>query len=186
MDESLNRIIETYDERGKILDDVNDAAPWLKLYRETTWLQIREAFQIGSVVLDAGGGTGLFARALAAQGRQVVLADITHSMLVRARSNAPSDGQASRFQCVRADIANLGMFRDGVFDGVLCTQTLNFIRDRSLAFNEFYRVLRLGGTLFCDVDGAFRWVVIEMLAGRIDNAISVAKGRDAARSIVNT
>ncbi len=229
-DGPLDAIISTYNDRGRIIEKVNDVAPWLKLYREASWPGIERAFPVDSMILDAGGGTGIFARKLANQGRRVVIADATHSMLVRALSmpasdgavsdgaasdgavsdgavsdgaasdgaasdgaasdgaasdSAASDGAASRsLRCIEADIGNLGMLRSHTFDGVLCTQMLNFISDRKKVFGEFYRVLKPGGVLFCDIDGAFRWAIVETLAGRISNAIEILKGRDAARSIM--
>ena len=209
-DGPLDAIISTYNDRGRIIEKVNDVAPWLKLYREASWPGIERAFPVDSMILDAGGGTGIFARKLANQGRRVVIADATHSMLVRALSmpasdgaasdgaasdgaasdgaasdGAASDGAASRsMRCIEADIGNLGMLRSHTFDGVLCTQMLNFISDRKKVFGEFYRVLKPGGVLFCDIDGAFRWAIVETLAGRISNAIEILKGRDAARSIM--
>ena len=201
----LDAIISTYNDRGRIIEKVNDVAPWLKLYREASWPGIERAFPANSMILDAGGGTGIFARKLANQGRRVVIADATHSMLVRALSMPASDSVASdsvasdsvasdsvasdsvasrSLRCIEADIGNLGMLRSHTFDGVLCTQMLNFISDRKKVFGEFYRVLKPGGVLFCDIDGAFRWAIVETLAGRISNAIEILKGRDAARSIM--
>lgn len=184
-DGPLDAIVATYNERGRIIEKVNDVAPWLKLYREASWPEIERAFPVDSMILDAGGGTGIFARKLANQGRRVVIADAAHSMLVRALNMPASDRATSRsLRCIEADIGNLDMLRSDTFDGVLCTQTLNFISDRRKVFGEFYRVLRPGGVLFCDIDSAFRWAIVETLAGRISNAIEILKGRDAARSII--
>lgn len=97
-------------------------------------------------LLDAGCGTGAFARALIAEGvspGRVTLLDPSEEMLARC-----ADIQANR---VNGRLEALP-FRDGSFDMVTCAWALETVQDPGLAIRELCRVVRPGGVLcviFC-------------------------------------
>ena len=97
-------------------------------------------------LLDAGCGTGAFARALIAEGAtpgRVTLLDPSEKMLARC-----ADIQAHRVKG-RLDAIP---FQDARFDMVTCAWALETVQDPDLAVQELCRVVRPGGALcliFC-------------------------------------
>ena len=66
---------------------IYDGDPYWKIYREITWKHMKPYLprRSGAKVLDAGGGTGVWAVKLARSGFQVTLADTSQGMLESAR-----------------------------------------------------------------------------------------------------
>jgi ubiquinone/menaquinone biosynthesis C-methylase UbiE len=94
----------------------------------------------GELILDAGSGTGIFAREFLAQGADIVGLDISFAMLRRA---AEKNGTlASRG--VAADMTHLP-FGDGAFDKSVSVTALDFIADARRAIGELFRVTKQGG-----------------------------------------
>jgi ubiquinone/menaquinone biosynthesis C-methylase UbiE len=105
-------------------------------------------------ILDAGAGTGYWSQVLARQvpsGRVVAL-DFSWPYLMRARAAAALSG---RVQLVQADL-QVTPFRDGSFDGVLCSGVLDTFSDPLPAFREFHRLLRPEGRLVLIIRGKAR------------------------------
>lgn len=110
--------------------------------REIARLLITDAgLRPGIPFLDAGVGTGRFARPLAEAGARVVGADVSAKMLARLRPIAPSVG------LVRADLRRLP-FADRVFGGVLMVHVLHLIADWKRVIAEIRRVLRPGAGFY--------------------------------------
>lgn len=100
-------------------------------------------------ILDIGGGTGRYAAWLAARGHRVVLADLSPTLLERARARfeGSSLGEAVE-EITVADARDLGRWGSGSFDGALCLGPfyhLTDARDRDRAASELGRILRPGG-----------------------------------------
>ena len=100
--------------------------------------------------LDVGCGMGRHSFEALRRGARVVAADLDGAALgeVGAMAAAMSDeGQVpfgASFDCVRADVLRLP-FRDGTFDRVIASETLEHIPADSLAMSEINRVLAPGG-----------------------------------------
>lgn len=89
--------------------------------------------------LDLGCGDGAVSGAVPAD--SLTLADVSAVALTRARARLPE-----------ADVAELELdaplpFPDGAFDLVVCTETLEHVRDVQLLLSEVRRVLEPGGRL---------------------------------------
>lgn len=110
---------------------------------EAGWSSLRALYseEFDGTVLDAGGGTGIYATALEASGLDVFLADVDEHMLDTARSR----GLSAR-RVVRADVTALP-FADASFDGVHVAHVLHVVEDWRRAIGEFARVVRPGGTV---------------------------------------
>lgn len=92
------------------------------------------------LVLDAGAGTGRYARlALARGARAVVAIDRSEAMLARA---APGTGR------VRADAAHLPISTRSI-DVIVSGLMLPDVADLRAVVTEWHRVLRRGGVLVC-------------------------------------
>lgn len=107
------------------------------------------AVQPGERVLDLACGTGVVARAVAAQrggAGEIVGLDRNPGMLATARAVAADlpiewrEGDATALP-----------FADGAFEVVLCQQGLQFFPDQSAALAEVHRVLAAGGRALLSV-----------------------------------
>ncbi|MBI4551939.1 MAG: methyltransferase domain-containing protein [Candidatus Latescibacteria bacterium] len=94
----------------------------------------------GRRVLDAGCGTGRQSIYALNQGARLVVGiDLSEPMLNQAR-------RKGRMKLLRADLCVLP-FSDASFDVVICSFTLDYVRDFSLAIAELSRVTVPGGTV---------------------------------------
>ncbi len=100
-------------------------------------------------ILDAGAGTGLVGAALAARGyRDLVAADLSHRMLVRA------EAKGVYREHHKADLTKPLGFPDASFDALLSIGTSGYLQ--GLVFAEFARVVRPGGHIvFLVGDGTY-------------------------------
>ena len=105
-------------------------------------------------LLDAGCGTGNYARALLAHVGRISAVDMNEPMLERARGKLAAEHRHGRIDFHRATIDALP-FEDAVFDGVMVNQVLHHL-DLAAAddypvyrkvFAEFARVLKPGGAV---------------------------------------
>jgi SAM-dependent methyltransferase len=90
--------------------------------------------------LDVGCGDGRLTAELDA--RELTAADVSRAALERARRRLP---EAARIVELEPD-APLP-FDDGAYELVLCTETIEHVRDVQLLLSELRRVLRPGGRL---------------------------------------
>jgi demethylmenaquinone methyltransferase/2-methoxy-6-polyprenyl-1,4-benzoquinol methylase len=89
-------------------------------------------------LLDVGGGTGNYALALAGDGWEPLVADLSAPMLERAA--------AKGLDTVQADATALP-FEDSSFDAVTMISMIHHVTDQAAAVREAQRVLRPGGRL---------------------------------------
>lgn len=103
--------------------------------------------------LDAGCGTGILARALAARGCRVTGVDASSRMIQEARNSKSDQGHdlvnGPVFEVVKT-IESLG-FDQSRFDGIVCSSVLEYVEDPNKAIEQFYRVLKPGGVLLVSV-----------------------------------
>ena len=101
----------------------------------------------GSRVLDVPTGSGVALRGLRpGQGLDVVAADISTTMLGRARATAARLGVADQVTATVADVGDLP-FDDGTFDLVVSFTGLHCFPDPHRAITEMVRVLAPGGAI---------------------------------------
>jgi ubiquinone/menaquinone biosynthesis C-methylase UbiE len=113
-----------------------------------------ERVAAGERVLDLGCGDGAFAAELVAAGCEVVMADVAHEALRRARARVPG-AEAVRL----AEGAPLP-FPDGAFDVVWAGEVLEHVADVVGLLAEVRRVLRWGGRLLVTTPWHGRLVVV--------------------------
>ncbi len=100
-------------------------------------------------VLDVGTGTALIPVELCRQVStcRVMAADLSTAMLEQARYRIEIAGMIGRIQLDRSD-AKAMLYRDGMFDLVMCNGTLHHFADPLVVLNESLRVTAPEGWLF--------------------------------------
>ena len=98
-----------------------------------------ESLEPAHTALDLGCGDGALSNAVRAD--RLTLADVSAVALARARERVP------RAEVVELDPDVPLPFTDGSFDLVVCTETLEHVRDLQLFLSEVRRVLVPGGRL---------------------------------------
>ncbi len=120
-----------YDRQAKTYDTTRGASP-------SVLRPLREALEgaPGRALLDIGGGTGNYARALHEEGWDPLVIDLNAAMLARA--------EAKGLRTLQADAAALPM-PDESTDAAMLISMLHHVPGWSAALQEAQRVLRPGG-----------------------------------------
>lgn len=126
-----------YAHQARSYDDTRGASP--SVLRP---LRAALAAAPGARLLDLGGGTGNYARALREDGFEPLVGDLSQAMLERSRGK----GLAAE----RLDVTSLP-FADGEWDAVTMISMLHLVPDWRAALAEATRVLRPGGVLVLQV-----------------------------------
>jgi ubiquinone/menaquinone biosynthesis C-methylase UbiE len=161
MDEQMSSVIAHHDWWAETYDD--DVSS-MTLYNRITLDNIKRFLpeDKDALVLDAGGGTGLWAVEVAKLGYKVVLTDISTGMLDKARNKVASLGLEDRIRIRVSDIRSMPEFAEGEFGMIICEgDPLSYCGDHQAAVREFSRVLRSGGTVVASVDNlvsALNWL----------------------------
>lgn len=129
------------------------------IYEQTRYIPAEILRQIASLIvwdmpmpfaspfLDAGIGTGRFARALTAQEVQVVGVDISSAMLAEAQRQMASNYRGTMRNLVHGDLRKLP-FQSEMFGGALLVHILHLIADWQSVLLEVRRVLQPGASLY--------------------------------------
>jgi S-adenosylmethionine-dependent methyltransferase len=103
-----------------------------------------------ATVVDAGGGTGQLAVALARHGYRVTVVDTSAAMLATCAQRAADEGGgvAERVTGVQGDAADLpGLLGEGSQDAAVCHDLLTRVDDRAALVASLAGVLAEGGVL---------------------------------------
>jgi len=151
---------EYHDEMAGAYDTGYQGPLW-EVYNAVTWNYIKEYLpqdKKNARVLDAGGGTGIWAVRIADLGYQVVLTDISKGMLNVAREKIRNQGLSDRITVVESDITDMKEFRDNSFGLVLAEgDPVSYCDDPEKAVKELSRVVRPGGHVTISVDNKMSW-----------------------------
>jgi ubiquinone/menaquinone biosynthesis C-methylase UbiE len=108
------------------------------------------ALSPGETLLDVGTGDGLIGfgaiDAVGPEGR-VILSDVSRDLLDHARQRAIQQGVADRCAFVQAPADNLGAIASESVDIVTTRSVLAYVKNKTGAFAEFFRVLRPNGRI---------------------------------------
>jgi S-adenosylmethionine-dependent methyltransferase len=102
-----------------------------------------------ATVVDAGGGTGQLAVALARRGYRVTVVDTSAAMLATCAQRAADEGEvAERVATVQGDAADLpDLLGEGGQDAAVCHDLLTRVEDRAALLAALAGVLAEGGVL---------------------------------------
>lgn len=153
MNEHLKKVAAHHDWYSETYD--SNYFEGFALYHRVTLDNIRRFLpeEKGALILDAGGGTGIWSIELAKMGYRVVLTDISKEMLEKAKKRVEELGLASQIEIMISDICNMPEFPDNHFAMVLCEgDPLSYCGDHNRAIIEFVRVIKPGGVVIASVD----------------------------------
>jgi len=153
-------------------EDSRLEAGWFRLeFARTKDLILRHLPPVPSLVLDVGGGSGVYAGWLATLGYEVVLVDPVPKHIEQALKRSRNQERAiARIQV--GDARKLHQDDDSV-DCVLLLGPLYHLteaRERLICLKEAFRVLRTGGILFAAAISRYASLVDSLLHGFFDAA----------------
>lgn len=164
-----------HDEQADKYDGGYDAPYW-KLYNGITWNYIKDCLPVNKngLVLDAGGGTGLWAIKVAELGYKVVLTDVSAGMLDVARKKIEEKGLLDKITVVTSDIVEMKEFEDEKFDLVLAEgDPVSYCSDPERAIKELARVAKKGAFITVSVDNKLKWASQQIGRGNFEKGLEI-------------
>lgn len=155
-----NKIAEQY--------EASYSQPYMQLYFKITWENLKKYLpdNPGGIILDAGGGTGFWARKLAKKGYEIICTDIAEKMLEVGRKLAKEQKLDKLITFEYADIMNMSQYEDDFFDMVITQgDPVGYCDDPIRAINELSRVLKDNGYLSVSIDSFYATIGM-LLASR--------------------
>ncbi|MGD8526909.1 MAG: methyltransferase domain-containing protein, partial [Thioalkalispiraceae bacterium] len=118
-------------------------------------------------ILDAGAGTGEFARRLVKPATELVLCDISANMLEQARETFLQAYPAMSVSFVQSPIDQLAEKLDRKFDLVLCHAVLEWLEDPRAALRQLVSLVEPGGYLSLMFFNKNSLIMRQMLNGNL-------------------
>jgi SAM-dependent methyltransferase len=166
---------QRFDALAQEADEDHRLAGWSKIglhaQRETFFRVFRGEIRSPLRVLDLGCGPGAYARALAADGHQVVGLDLGQRVLGKAQRKAA--GLASSLALAHGDLYHAPFVAES-FDVVLLLGVLQILSDSRQTLSEIRRLLRPGGRAF--VIARNYWYLANRITDRAGTLLSFRPG----------
>ncbi|MBB6480993.1 methyltransferase domain-containing protein [Spirochaeta isovalerica] len=118
-------------------------------------------------VLDAGGGTGRFARFCAAFGNEVLHCDISGTMLARAKEENKAAGLDMRITLKKSSLMELSPGKEGLFDLVLLHGVAEWMDDPPSAVRHCATLVKPGGLASLLIYNTNKYLLKRGLNGRL-------------------
>jgi ubiquinone/menaquinone biosynthesis C-methylase UbiE len=140
MEESDSRVVHHYDDLADHWEQIADSPVRTDLLWPTLESMLPDLTD--RRVLDAGCGSGVYARMLVERGAEVVGVDVSEAMVREAREQVPN----ANF--IQSDLSEtIDFVEDDSIDIILCQHVFSHLEDLTTPLNEFARVLIDGGVL---------------------------------------
>lgn len=134
-------VAEYYDDWAEDYDQT--LAQWRYEAPEQAAARLRAALDTDSVILDAGCGTGLSGKALAAAGFRTI-----DGMDVSRRSLEVAEQLGIYRSLEHVDMQKLPLpCRGDRYDGLVCVGVLTYVPDSTAILEEFCRIVKPGGVM---------------------------------------
>ena len=159
--EKVKNYYKHFDEKNRLQNDTSGKLEFLMTMRileenlpqvgaETGTVDGTES--AGSVsILDLGGGAGAYSFPLAKKGYKVTLADLSETLLAKAKKQKEEDKVQNLISCDQVNATDLSCYKDNSFDVVLLFGPLYHLTEKSereKCVSEIRRVLKTGGKVF--------------------------------------
>jgi SAM-dependent methyltransferase len=165
---------DAYDRLATVWAATTDDGPWNGLLERPALRSLVPADLAGTVVLDAGCGSGAQAEWLLDQGADVIGADLSPRMIEEARRRCQGRG---RF--LVADLAEPLPLGPRSLDGITSSLALHYIRDWSVPLWSFASALRPGGWAVISLDHPFAPPLPSQQGGYFDTELVTDTWRKA-------
>jgi len=142
--------------------------PYWQLYFEVTWHNLKKYIpkKKKAIILDAGGGTGLWSRKLAKLGFNLVCTDIAQKMLDIGFKQAKKEKIDKQIEFKNVDITNMKCFKDNSFDMVIAQgDPVGYCGNPQKAIKELSRVAKKGAHVSVSID-SFYSMIGRFLSGK--------------------
>lgn len=131
----------------------------------TTLMFLSKYLPKGGLILDAGGGTGVYTMELAKKGHDVVLLDLSKENIDEAKKEIAKLKEKRRVKdTIVGDITDLSRFKDSTFDAVLCLGgPISLVygkSNRRKAMSELVRVAKPGAPIFISVMNRYGYALL--------------------------
>jgi ubiquinone/menaquinone biosynthesis C-methylase UbiE len=138
---------DAYDRLAEAYAAIVETKPHNAYYERPATLSMLPDVE-GLRVLDAGCGPGVYADWLLNHGAEVVAVDGNERMVGLARERLQD-----RCEIILANLeAPLSFVQESMFDAVLSSLVMDYIRDWRAVFGEFHRVLKPGGCFVFSIE----------------------------------
>jgi SAM-dependent methyltransferase len=155
--------------------DAHFAVAHRAAYDELAWEYVRPLLpREPGLVVDAGCGSGRWARRFVALGHRVIGVEVSHRMADASRREATALGE-ERFTVVESDMTAAALDTGDGADLVVAMGSLQYVNDPSLALRRFVSWLRPGGAVAVLVDSLVALIVELGASGRWAEAVTRAK-----------
>jgi ubiquinone/menaquinone biosynthesis C-methylase UbiE len=116
---------------------------------------IQKHFNLGSAVLDLGGGSGRVSSEMAKLGYDVVLADLSDELLASGKEKIEELNLQDKVTgFYQVNVTDLSLFKDSTFDSIYCAGPfyhITNIESRDKALSEIYRILKPDGKIIINI-----------------------------------
>jgi ubiquinone/menaquinone biosynthesis C-methylase UbiE len=117
-----------------------------RIFKKTVYGFIKDKEKI----LDAGTGTGRFARYFAKRSKKIIAMDASQAMLKEAEKKAKEEKIEENIDFISGDIEKIPLKNNSV-DAITCIHVLVHYKNIEKAISEFSRILKPGGSLVFEV-----------------------------------
>lgn len=146
-----NNAAEKHSDIAKVYEEQYNTLYWKVYDRLTNDHMFENIENSKGKVLDAGGGTGKWARVFAKQGYEVTVLDLSDEMLEQGIEYAKREGLERKIKFVKGDICELP-FSDDKFDIVISQGNPVCYSEKPYnAIKELYRVAKKGADIVISV-----------------------------------
>lgn len=163
-------------ERYNEIADLEDKAERGKSFRVMLpRMFIKKYLTSKDVVLDAAGGTAANAIFMAQLCSQVVLVDLTPTILRKAKSRVIEEKLEKKIKLIEGDIVDLTLFHDESFSFIVCVgAALSYVLDkRDTAVKELIRVAKKESIIIVQVQSKYGMIHNKIRKGMVGQALDI-------------